>query len=250
MNHNSNTHGLQEICTVFCFWKSSLCVSSLNSQIIHCQYKFFQHSEGLITSAEINNISYESLVDFHGYEAKKKFEMANWKKLSFSTLPILNIFLKKFQGLVLWWVWWIDAKDSDAALPLWLSCCLVKSKTGKRHKPVLDPESFVEKYWELAEFKLSFFESAILFFFASSPWKSTRLSYQISFISALVMVSSETSKRGGTKHLYWQCSWKSYEIAHTYLDKNDQKSLKKILLDWTLTLKKCRILWILVTWND
>jgi hypothetical protein len=47
------------------------------------------------------------LTDFYWDEAnfffflKKKIKMADSKKLSFSTPPIINIFLRKFQGLVL-----------------------------------------------------------------------------------------------------------------------------------------------------
>ena len=49
------------------------------------------------------------ITDFHGDEAKKlkkkilkkKSKIADSKKLSFSTPPILNIFLQKFKGLVL-----------------------------------------------------------------------------------------------------------------------------------------------------
>jgi len=46
------------------------------------------------------------VTDFHGDEEKKSFcekkiKMADSKKLSFSKLPTLNIFLAKIQGLVL-----------------------------------------------------------------------------------------------------------------------------------------------------
>ena len=45
--------------------------------------------------------------------------MADSKKLSFSIPPILNIFLKKFHGLVLGLVGLIDAKGIDVAQPIW-----------------------------------------------------------------------------------------------------------------------------------
>ena len=50
---------------------------------------------------------------------KKKFEMADSKKLRFSTPPILNIFSLKFHGLVLGLVQLIDAKGIDVAQPIW-----------------------------------------------------------------------------------------------------------------------------------
>ena len=62
------------------------------------------------------------MINFHGDEAKKflfflkkKIKMADSKKLSFSTLPILNIFLRKFYGLVLGLVGLIDAKGIGLA---------------------------------------------------------------------------------------------------------------------------------------
>jgi hypothetical protein len=58
----------------------------------------FQDSEGSITSAEIDDIKYESRVDFHGTKAKK-IKMAHSKKLSFSTPPILNVFSQKNSGI-------------------------------------------------------------------------------------------------------------------------------------------------------
>jgi hypothetical protein len=51
---------------------------------------------------------------------KIKFKMADSKKLRFSTPPILNIFLRKFHGLVLGLVELIDAKGIDVAQPIWL----------------------------------------------------------------------------------------------------------------------------------
>ena len=43
---------------------------------------------------------------------QKKIKMANSKKLSFSTPPILNIFTQKFKGLVLGSVEYIDARTA------------------------------------------------------------------------------------------------------------------------------------------
>ena len=64
------------------------------------------------------------MTDFHGDEAiifflKKKFKMAESKKLRFSTPTILNIFFQKFHGLVLGLVELIDAKGIDVAQPIW-----------------------------------------------------------------------------------------------------------------------------------
>ena len=60
------------------------------------------------------------MTDFHGDKAKKTFKMANSKKLRFSTPPIFNFFLRKFQGLVLGLVELIDPKGIDVAQPIWL----------------------------------------------------------------------------------------------------------------------------------
>ena len=49
--------------------------------------------------------------------------MADSKKLSFSTPPILNIFLWKFHGLVLGLAGLIDAKGIDVAQSIWLWGC-------------------------------------------------------------------------------------------------------------------------------
>ena len=51
---------------------------------------------------------------------KKRFKMAD---SIFSIPPILNIFSRKFQGLVLGWVGQIDAKGIDVAQPIWSSGC-------------------------------------------------------------------------------------------------------------------------------
>ena len=51
---------------------------------------------------------------------RKKHQMADWKKLSFSIPPILNIVFQKFQGLVLGSIGLIDAKGIDVAQPIWL----------------------------------------------------------------------------------------------------------------------------------
>ena len=59
------------------------------------------------------------LTNFHGNEAKKKFEkkikMAHSKKLRFSTPPILNIASRKMQEFFLGLVEYIDAKGINAA---------------------------------------------------------------------------------------------------------------------------------------
>ena len=55
---------------------------------------------------------------------KKKFNMADSKKLSFSTTPKAEQFLPKFHGLVLGVVRLIDAKGIDLAQPIWPSGCL------------------------------------------------------------------------------------------------------------------------------
>ena len=51
---------------------------------------------------------------------KKKFKMADSKKLSFSTSPKAEQFPPKFHGLVLGLVGLIDAKGIDVAQPIWL----------------------------------------------------------------------------------------------------------------------------------
>ena len=50
---------------------------------------------------------------------KRKSKMADSKKLSFSKLPILKIFMQKLYGLVLGLVGLIDAKGIDVAQPIW-----------------------------------------------------------------------------------------------------------------------------------
>ena len=50
---------------------------------------------------------------------KKKFKMADSKKLSFSTSPKAEQFPPKFHGLVLGLVGLIDAKGNDVAQPIW-----------------------------------------------------------------------------------------------------------------------------------
>ena len=61
---------------------------------------------------------------FHENEAKKYFffekKNSKWptkKKAHFPALPILNIFLRQFHGLVLWFVELIDAKGISVAQP-------------------------------------------------------------------------------------------------------------------------------------
>ena len=49
------------------------------------------------------------------FREKKKFKMADSKKLSFSTPPILNIFFQKFHRLVLGLVGLNDAKGIEVA---------------------------------------------------------------------------------------------------------------------------------------
>ena len=50
-------------------------------------------------------------------------KMDDSKKLSFSILPILNIFFQKINWLVLGLVGLIDAKGIDVAQPIWLWEC-------------------------------------------------------------------------------------------------------------------------------
>ena len=54
------------------------------------------------------------------FSMKKKFKMADSKKLSFSTSPKAEQFPPKFHGLVLGLVGLIDAKGNDVAQPIWL----------------------------------------------------------------------------------------------------------------------------------
>jgi hypothetical protein len=67
------------------------------------------------------------VTNFNGDEAKKKiflyekkkFKMADSKKLSFSTPPKAEQFPPKFHGLVLGLVGLNDAKGIDFAQPIW-----------------------------------------------------------------------------------------------------------------------------------
>ena len=54
---------------------------------------------------------------------KKKFKIADSKKVHFSKSPILKIFLWKFHGSVLGLVELIDAKGIDLSQPIWLWGC-------------------------------------------------------------------------------------------------------------------------------
>ena len=54
---------------------------------------------------------------------KKKFKMADSKKLSFSTSSKAEQFLPKFHGLVLGLVGLIDAKGINVTQPIWPSGC-------------------------------------------------------------------------------------------------------------------------------
>ena len=72
------------------------------------------------------------MTNFHGDEAKKKFffrkkkfKMADSKKLSFSTSPKAEQFPTKFHGLVLGLVGLIDAKGINVTQPIWPSGCLM-----------------------------------------------------------------------------------------------------------------------------
>jgi hypothetical protein len=65
---------------------------------------------------------------FHVDEAKKKFlkkkfKIADSKKLSFSTFPKAEQFPPKFHGLVLGLVGLIDAKGINMTQTIWLSGC-------------------------------------------------------------------------------------------------------------------------------
>ena len=66
------------------------------------------------------------MTNFHGDEAKKKnffrkkkFKMADSKKLSFSTSAKAEQIPPKFHGLVLGLVGLIDVKGIDVAQPIW-----------------------------------------------------------------------------------------------------------------------------------
>ena len=64
------------------------------------------------------------MTNFHGDETiffflKKKFKMAESKKLSFSTSPKIEQFPPKFHGLVLGLVGLIDDKGIDFAQAIW-----------------------------------------------------------------------------------------------------------------------------------
>ena len=88
-------------------WK--IFVDFLTSTLLHTQnmtllskvrWRFFSN---FVAFSENPNFTQKTLTDFHGDEVKNNLntKMAASKKLSFSILPILNIFLRKFQGLIL-----------------------------------------------------------------------------------------------------------------------------------------------------
>ena len=60
---------------------------------------------------------------FFFFFLKKKFKMADSKKLSFSTSSKAEQFLPKFHGLVLGLVGLIDAKGINVTQPIWSSGC-------------------------------------------------------------------------------------------------------------------------------
>ena len=116
--------------------------------------------------------------------------MADSNKLSFFNSTNSKYFLQKFQGLPFALIY-----------PTY---------------PRTNPWNFHTKYWELPDLKNSVFwvgHFDFFFlnsdFFASSPWKSTWLSYKVSFTSALWMVSSESWKILHTNSFAHDCTWSS-----------------------------------------
>ena len=58
-------------------------------------------------------------VVFIGKKIWKKNQNGRLKKAHFPAPPILNIFSRKFHGLVLWLVGLIDTKGIGVAQPIW-----------------------------------------------------------------------------------------------------------------------------------
>ena len=73
---------------------------------IHCETDYYAHL--LFFCWKPNHATQDTLTDFHGNEAnlfyffEKKSKIANPKKLSFSILPILNIFFSKSSWIGCW----------------------------------------------------------------------------------------------------------------------------------------------------
>ena len=65
----------------------------------------------------------ETLTDFHGNEAKKKYFFWKMADSRFSKPPILEIFSRKFHGFGLWIVVFIDAKGINVAQLIWSWNC-------------------------------------------------------------------------------------------------------------------------------
>jgi hypothetical protein len=67
---------------------------------------------------------YESQGCFHWKKTKQKISKWPTKKTHLPAPPIINIFLQKLHGLVLWSALWsvelIDTKDIGVAQPIWL----------------------------------------------------------------------------------------------------------------------------------
>ena len=137
------------------------------------------------------------MTNFHGDDViffllKKKFKMTDSKKVHFSKLPILKIFLWKFHGLVLWLVELIDAKGIDLSQPIWLWGCPTKSQK--------QPKNAFSVILRIGDFeKCTFFESVILnFFFCFFPMK----------ISQSLLVSKDGSK-------FWSSQTWQHFLTHT-----------------------------------
>ena len=108
-------HDLKFVCRITLLFLISVhcTVLHLFTQVLFCTGNQGNHQNFDILANQ------ETLNDFNEDEAK----MAVSKKLSFSKSPILHIFSRKFQGLVLGSVGYIDAKGIDVAQPIWLSGC-------------------------------------------------------------------------------------------------------------------------------
>ena len=86
--------------------------------------------------------------------------------------------------------------------------------------PRINPWNFQKKILRIGwAGKWVFFESAILifyfqrFFFASSQWKQAALWYEVSFFSALWMVSLESWKRGCPNYMHTTLSYRKFDFT-------------------------------------
>ena len=143
------------------------------------------------------------MTSFHENEAKKKFKLADSKKGHFSKSPILDIFLWKFNGLVLGLVGLNDAKGIDVAYVGqphghigWAKSMPFTSFNPTN--PRTNPLNFHKKYQELAILKNDLFFSRPFWIFFS------RKNFFFCFIPMKTSQSLLVSKDGSK---FWWLPW-------------------------------------------